>query len=265
MSENDYYLFTDETGIPNPLDKCSNIYILCGCTVLKEQRSSLKKHADQIKFKYWGKDNIVFHSFDIANNSKDFKIFLNKKQEKEKFLKDLFVFLEKAPVKILSVVVEKKKARSKGWNNRKILSATTSLLLKEFASMTYAKGFVKGRIIIESSTEKDTFYLKAFNFLLANGISELKISHHEIKDCITSISFVTKNNQDIETQIADLFAYGAKCHYMSKYKKVKYSESSYESKILDVFNKKLFYIDPRTGKKKKKILKKIEPFCVIPK
>lgn len=265
METNNYYLFTDETGTPSILDKQSNLFILCGCTVLENQRNYIKKYADQIKFKYWGTDKVLFHSADIGKNTGHLQLFNKNSKLKEDFLNDLFVFLTRIPIKIICVVVDKNDASLKGWNKVKILSETTRILIKNYISIVYARGNSKGKIIIESSSEKDIYYLKVFNYFLGNGIKELKISHRGIKDCITSISFVTKKNEDVETEIADIFAYGARCSYMSTNKSVEYSKSSYEEKISNLFSKKLFCVDPRTGHKKKTYLQKIEPFYILPK
>ena len=83
----DYRLFIDELGSPNPKSKVHPIYILMGCSVPHESRTDLKAYADQIKFKYWGHTNIVFHSKDIGNNNGDYSIFRNNPVLKKIFYK----------------------------------------------------------------------------------------------------------------------------------------------------------------------------------
>ncbi|MEK7516987.1 MAG: DUF3800 domain-containing protein [Patescibacteria group bacterium] len=68
-------LFIDESGIANPKVTNSEVYILAGCMVDDYAREKLKIEADQIKFKYWTKTNIVFHSKEIGRKEGDFKIF----------------------------------------------------------------------------------------------------------------------------------------------------------------------------------------------
>ena len=71
----EYFLFIDESGSPDPKNRQSDIYIFCGCSIPKYKREELKIWADRIKFKYWGKTNIVFHSREIGRNEGDFSIF----------------------------------------------------------------------------------------------------------------------------------------------------------------------------------------------
>jgi len=61
-----YELFIDELGIASPNDYKSDLYILSGCSINKNERYKLKILIDQIKFKYWGHTNIIFHSREIG-------------------------------------------------------------------------------------------------------------------------------------------------------------------------------------------------------
>lgn len=266
MKDSDYYFFIDETGVASSLDKQSELYILCGCSILNSRRSQLRNLADHIKFKYWNRTDIVLHSAEIANNKGNFSIFENDDKEKQQFVKDIFFLLHYAPVMINAVIVDKNNALSKGWSQKeKIIWETSKELLKNFILMTCAKGKVKGRIIIESSSDKDPYYLKAFNHFLSNGIPNAGITPVDVKKTITSISFVTKDNDDIETQITDLVAYGAKCKYLKEQKGIAYPKNSYEDKIIDLFDKKMFEVNNSTSKEKKKLLKNIDPFLLLPK
>lgn len=260
MNNKDFYLYIDETGIPDL--STQNPYILCGCSILREKREPLAIKANQIKFKYWGHENVHFHSVDIARNNDEFAIFKGQPELKENFINDLLKYLNTAPVFINTIIIDKKIAKKRGWIQRnKIVYETAENLIRNFILMIYAQGNIKGRIIIESSADKDLYYLKAFNYFHSFGIPEFSVSHADVKDCLTSISFVTKKNDDIETQITDLLSYGAKCKFSSK----SYKQDSYEYKIKTIFEKKLFYIDPRTSKKKREILKEVRSYLVLPK
>ncbi|MBU4375034.1 DUF3800 domain-containing protein [Patescibacteria group bacterium] len=92
-------LFIDELGTANPKDTNSSLYILAGCSVNEEERLKMKIWADQIKFKYWGHTNIVFHSREIGRKVNDFKILKDRKIFND-FLKDLGQFLEDAKFKM---------------------------------------------------------------------------------------------------------------------------------------------------------------------
>jgi hypothetical protein len=82
---------------------------------------------------------------------------------------------------------------------------------------------------------------------------------------ITSISFVTKKNDDIETQLMDLFSYAVKCKYLQEIEKKNFPRDSYENDIIDILNRKLYEVPYNTSTLKKRILNKVNPFVILPK
>lgn len=127
-----FNLFVDESGVANPLDKKTELYVLCGCAVEKDQRIVLKTRADQIKFKYWGRTNILFHSRDIGLRLGDYERFKKHKTEYTEFLRDLFLFLNEFLYTIFVVVIDKHVARTKGWNGPKIVQETAHRLFYHY-------------------------------------------------------------------------------------------------------------------------------------
>jgi len=259
------FLFIDESGNYDPKNKQSDLYILCGCSIPEYQREELKILADQIKFKFWGRTDIVFHSWDIGKNLGDFGIFKDDPKLKNEFVKDLFVFLKESPLILFFIIIDKKIARKKGWNQYKVIKETAHRLIYHFLALLFCYSNVSGKIIIESATaEKDKYYLDAFSYFLSPGFTELNVNYKEVRKVLTSLSFVTKDNFDIEEQIADLFAYGAKC----KIDKIKDAKSikagSYEDTILSILEQKLIKRPIRAKERKMKFYEKIEPFCILP-
>jgi hypothetical protein len=92
-------------------------------------------------------------------------------------------------------------------------------------------------------------------------LPELKITYSDVQEVLTEISFVTKKNFDIEEQIADLLAYGAKLKFSNKPTKVL---SDYDKGILKIINQKLFWVHPKTGERKKKFYSQIASFKILP-
>jgi len=257
-----YKLFIDESGTANPLDKNSEIYILCGCSVKKSDCNDIKILADQIKFKYWGKTDVVFHSNEIGRKEGDFIIFKDKTLFGN-FLKDLEDFLSSKKFKMFFIIVNKCKARSTGWNDIKIYKDTTLFLIRHFLLILLTLDS-RGEIIIESSSaEKDIYMLKALNYFLGSGIDKLKIDYKTVQETLTSVSFVTKQNNDIEEQIADLFGYAAKLKYMKQLKET-IPNGLYEEMLLRVIGKNIFKIPKEAGFQKSKLFKEVEPFLILP-
>ena len=119
-------------------------------------------------------------------------------------------------------------------------------------------------MVIESaSAEKDKYLLDAFAYFLGAGISQPKIDQKTIQDTISSVSFVTKKNNDIEEQIADLFGYAAKLSYF-KQKKVAFKDGTYEKMILNLLQKKMFKVPKDAGPQKAKFFNEVNPFLVLP-
>lgn len=263
---NQYRLFIDELGIASPKATESKIYVLTGIMVRNDLRKDLKIKADQIKYKYWNKTNIIFHSREIGKNFGDFSIFENNEELKESFIKDLFEYLGNIPLTILSIIVDKQKALKTNWNDIKIFKETIKLLYYNYLAFLLGKESSNGKIVVESATaEKDVYYLKYFAYFTSPKCVELNIDYKKIQEILTSISFVTKRNFDIEEQIADIFSYAAKCKFEHDFKKKSFSINSYENKIIKILNEKLFNKPKNLSRKKSSFYEKVDSFIVLPK
>lgn len=253
-------LFIDESGTANPKVQKNGCYIVCGCLVNEENREYLKIKSDQIKFKYWEKTDIVFHSREIWRKEGGFSI-LKDRDEEDKFLKNLFDFLINGGYQILAVIVDNAEAAKHNWDHRKVYKETSNIIVKNFIfSLLATKS--KGRLSIESaSSEKDFYFHKAASHFLAKGFPEFNVSYEEVQDVFTEVSFVSKKNFDIEEQIADLLAYGVKLKFLGREGK---KLTNYDKRILRILNTKLFTFHPQTGIKKKKFYSKIESFKILP-
>lgn len=260
-----YSLFIDESGNPNPKDQKSRFYILCGCAIEDGKREELKDYADQIKFKYWGRTDIVFHSSEIAKNMGEFSIFRNNPELKKEFEKDLIKFLNKAPITIFPVIVDKQIANKRNWNNVKIIQKTANHVISNYLRLLLTKPSAKGKIIIEfSAVEKDRYYLSSFTYFTSPGCRDLNgMDYKLVQKKLTSLSFVTKHNHDIEEQITDLLAYAAKCKYC-ELNGIPIKTEYYEKALMKVFDNKLFK-KPKSAKLfKMEFFNKIDSFKVLP-
>lgn len=242
----------------------SPYYILLGCIIDERYQADLEQHANHIKFKYWGRTDVVFHSADMAHSTAAFEIFQNDESKKSEFMKDLLDMLNKAPLNITAAVIDKEKAFNSFWEERTVIKRSAEIVLYNFLAYIYTKMPCRGKIIIEaSSMERDTQYLAAFNALLhpSFGIKNPLYKNAGVRDHLTSINFVTKQNHDIEAQVADLLAYGVRCGFndLAAYKK-----SSYEYRIIKVANSKLIKMAPTMGDDKRKFFKLIDAVKIIP-
>ncbi len=252
--------FIDELGSADRNERHSSHYILSGCMVNEYSREFLKIRSDQIKFKYWGKTNIVFHSREIGRKSGEFSI-LNNKDIFIEFQKDLFSFLKSGYYQLFIVALDKNKSLKLNWTTDKNYEETANILIKNFILSLLANNS-KGRLAVESATSKrDFIFHKIASNFLSNGMPSLNIKLEEIQDVLTEVSFVTKKNFDIEEQIADLLVYGAKLKLLGK----KLEDlTDYDKNIIKIMNQKLFKMDPKTGLKKKKYYSEMKSFEILP-
>lgn len=258
-----FKLFIDELGTADPQDLTSGLYILSGCSINRLECQKMKIWADQIKFKYWGHTNIVFHSREIGRKENNFAIFNDVKIFKD-FIMDLENFLLRSNFRMFFIVVNKNKAREVGWDKTKVYRDTTISLVRNFLLMLLT-GNSKGDIIHESaSVRKDIYMLDAFNHFLAKGLLELNISHKIIQEILTSVSFVTKRNHDIEEQVADLFAYGARLKYFHDSGNKAGIKGDYDKMICSLLGKKIFQVPSDAKIAKDKFFKEINPFLILP-
>ncbi len=252
-------LFIDESGQANPKAPNSGVYILSGCMVDNDTRNELEILANQVKFKYWDRTDIVFHSREIDRKEGEFNILKDPVVQRS-FEKNLFRLLNHGGYKTFFVLVDLNKAKSKNWNEEKVYKETTNIMMRNFILALLSEGNCRGRVVIESATSKKDFYFhKAASYFLSGGLPQVKVSYKKVQNILTEISYVTKKNHDIEEQIADLLAYGARLKFEKRT-----PNNNYEKNILKLVNSKRFIMHPNTGNKKKKYQSLIESFKILP-
>jgi hypothetical protein len=262
-----YKLYVDELGMSHPGSFVKSPYfILVGCIIDEQFQQDLENNANHIKFKYWGRTDIIFHSAEMSRNLGDFSIFEGKPELKEEFYNDIFNLLNSAQIVLTSALVDKKKAHESFWAEQTVISRSASIIMFNFLAFIYTKLPCRGKVIIEASSGyRDGQYLEAFNYLLSPNFVKKYDDFNDVREHLTSINFVTKKNHDIESQLADLFAYGVRCEYEAKIKKIIYEPNSYERRIVDIVEHKLMKAPSSMGAEKRKFYDKTQPITVIPK
>lgn len=139
--------------------------------------------------------------------------------------------------------------------NEVILEKSYSMILSNLIKFVVAKDF-KGQIIAEASAHEQDLhlYLNFFKFM-GNGIPRLNISPKDVKSHVTSITYVTKQNEDCETQLVDLLAgvIPIKHELMRKHKEL-HEVSGYDQEILKILDRKLFVVNANAQDRRKKVL-----------
>lgn len=240
-------LFLDENGHYDPKHH-SQSYTVTGIICRDYQSQLLKKEADQIRYKYWNDTGIVFHSKEIGRKTGDFSILKNPSIKKE-FLKDLNTFLNKPTHRIISVSIDKKKAIANGLTGTDILVEAWKNVFDIFIEFLATKKYA-GQIVIESSGSQDIELYKLYTGYLIRGYAPKAISPQNIKSMLTSISFVSKHNQDTEAQLADIYAYIATQIFLDSEGVISITPGSYEEKIANILKSKVVKNGTITGLKR---------------
>lgn len=242
-----YTLYLDETGLSTlkNINPQKPFFVLAGIVVKDENRGKLENGANLIKFKFWSKINIVFHSVDIGKRKGPFKFLTDPAIEKE-FLKLLFSYLTRAPLWALMVNIDKKEWKKKNPKDDDVYKIAVRQILESYLLfLTSRRPKRPGRIVIESSAHvHDLIFYKMYNALLSGNLPIRGLTREEILNSLTSLSFVRKENFDIEEQIADLFAYVSAYKCMKDKGLVSMKRNSYEQKMWNILNSKLM---PRRG------------------
>lgn len=247
MADN-FKLYIDENGVSD-LNHWDNNFTLCGIIVTKHQAEELRIRADQIKFKYWGRTDIVFHSREIATKSGDFSI-LNDSHVETNFQRDIINFLGLPLFRCIIVSVDKGKAKTQGWDSGKVLDQANQYVIEMFLKfLIRQKRTSRGQIVLESSSAQDIAFYKRFAYYVSHGANTLNLNSQDVKNTLTSISFVSKVNHDIEAQLADLLAYPATQKFLKDEGLRAITHGTQLEKMCNVVWNKLADLGPNTSNK----------------
>lgn len=265
---NMFKLYVDELGTSHPSTAATQpYYILMGCIIDDAHQDQLKIKADQIKFKYWGRTDVVFHSADMARNLNDYSIFRGKSDVKEQFRKDILAFLHSSKVFITVCVIDKLSVyTNRGWDEKKIVDYTAHSVMEAFLAKVKSQAPSNGKMIFEiSNSFKDRKYLETFNYLISPDFArtDTDYSFRDVQQTLTSINFVTKQNHDTETQISDMLSYGAKCKVLRDTGVRAYASDTYEHRLITVLEAKLIATPTTVGAAKRVFFDKINSFEIV--
>jgi len=254
-----YYIFIDESGWADVKTyKQSKYYTMCGLVISEGGRKTLKEELDQLKIKYFHNKSFILHSVKLKRK-------LKTEERIRAFANDLNKLLRQTPFYLLFVVVDKEKASKVSWINSTVYERCYRSLIGNLVKFLIAKGAI-GHIHAEaSSTEQDIHLYKSFFHYIAHGLDRLSISSDSVKQHLTTVSFVTKINNDPEEQMADLFGICGKINAQLEKGELKTEEMDPLDIVLyNSMQKRLFNIANAKNPKKVSLYKDINPFVKFP-
>ncbi len=196
-------LSLDESGKAS-YDHKSELFVLSGIVIPEKFKPQLDKLTRKLKKKYFKNKEIVFHSRDMHRKKGPFAILQDPKIEKA-FWSEYIAIIEDLKISVMFIIVDKQKAKHKGWNQKAILKRAYLKMLEGFANKQLRLG-INGKIIVESDPSQDFYLIEAHNRIQNMGTSDGTISASDYRQKITSLSLVNKANLDIDIQIADTLA-----------------------------------------------------------
>jgi hypothetical protein len=253
------YIFVDETGKPDQADK-SAYFCLSAIVINQKNKEKLRLSLEKLKLEYFGSKEYVIHGSEIKRGLK------NQKKDPINFANDLKKIVAPISFFALCTITDKKKANARGWLKPTILEKSYRMIVSNLIKFVIAKDY-KGQIIAEASAhEQDLHLYKNFFHFMANGIPGLKVSTKDVKKHVTAISYVTKQNEDSETQLVDLLAGAIEVKHRVDTKQISIRQiSQYDQVILAILERKLFVANvANTSKRKTELYQAITSFAKYP-
>ncbi len=254
-----YNIFIDESGWADVKTyKVSKYYTMCGLVISEGGRKTLKVELDKLKQKYFRDKLFILHSVKL-------KRILKTEDRVKNFADDLEKLLKKTPFYLLIVVVNKERAHKLSWINSTVYERCYRSLIGNLVKFLIAKGAM-GHIHAEaSSTEQDIHLYKSFFHYIAHGLDRLSISSDDVKQHLTTVSFVTKINNDCEEQMADLFGICGKINAQLENGEIRIENlDPLDAVIYNSMQKRLFNISNAKTPKKISLYKDINPLVKFP-
>lgn len=206
-----YYMFVDECGDPNliTLDENFPIFTLCGIIVSKPQLASLEKKVVDLKHHFWGEKEIILHSRDIRKHQRGFEILLDPVVKRDFYERVNSIMGEKGAFTIVSCSVLKLPYVERIGSEGDIYGLALSRLIERSIFYLDEIGNEDGsnlNIIVEMRGKKEDRELACyFEIFKTKGTKWL--TPERLKPHIAKLKFVSKKQNVIGLQVADLIAY----------------------------------------------------------
>lgn len=205
-----YTLFIDECGDPNleKFDKTFPLFTLCGILVPDRKLKWLENEVRQLKHELWGNDDVIFHSREIRNCSKQFINLLDSDIKTRFYLRINEILSAENVYVIVCCCILKEPFIERFNTGEDVYGLSLKYLIERaiFHIDDCTEGNAVLRIVVERrNPNQNQALLKYYNGLRVNGTKW--ITAERLTDRIKSFSFVGKKDNVIGLQVADLIAY----------------------------------------------------------
>lgn len=204
-----YYLFLDESGdhgLAN-LNPHFPVFVLCGILFQQKDYEGCDNLMNDIKRRYWGNREVIFHSSDIRKCNKEFQILLDK-DLKGNFINDINYAVANSRYAIIADGIQKEEYIKKyGKLSNSVYELALSFIIERTVfCLDEIKGNKSLYIIIEERGKKEDAQLKThFVNLINRGTGYVNPVRFKALDI--RIAFRSKKKNINGLQLADLIAY----------------------------------------------------------
>ncbi len=219
-------LSIDESGKAS-FNHPSPFFVISGTVISEKLKTKIDAKMRRLKKKFFDNEEIVFHARDMARKKGPFVILCDTKKE-TRFWSDFVSIVNNPEIVFFFVVTDKKNAKKQNWQPQTILRRSYLKLLTNFVKYLKVAN-CRGKIITESEPSQDAYLIYAHNRLQSEGTDNDLISAIEYKKRITALSLVSKANQDIDVQLADIMALIVVAKYKREETKDKHKQTKIET------------------------------------
>ena len=203
-----YYLFLDESGdhgLSN-INTFFPVFLLCGVLFERGGYEQCRDEINEVKEKFWGNKEVIFHSSDIRRCRKEFQILLDL-DLKADFIKDINTIITGNHYTVFADGIQKETFIKKYGKLSKVYELCLSFIIeKTFFYLSSIPTNKRLFIVIEKRGKKEDRALQEYIYKVidrgTNYVSSAQLQSLNIK-----IEFRAKSDNVNGLQIADLIAY----------------------------------------------------------
>ena len=212
-----YYLFLDESGdhgLSN-INKFFPVFLLCGVLFEANAYEKCRQEINEIKEKYWGDKEVIFHSSDIRRCRKEFQILLDTSLKGE-FIKDINTLITGNDYKIIADGIQKEEFIKRYGKLSNVYELCLSFIIERTFFCLSAMPAQKNLwIVIEQRGKKEDAKLLDYILKVIDRGTHF-VTREQFKTLNIKIEFRQKKLNINGLQMADLIAYPVATYIMDK-------------------------------------------------
>lgn len=200
-------MFLDESGDHNlkKIDKSYPIFCLAGCIVeFGYYHQVFEKEIDKLKFKHFGRRDIILRSYDIRKQKGEFSVLVDKRK-RETFYLDLDRLVESLQFTVIASVINKLKLKAHYLKPSDPYELCFQFIMERFCMFLGEKRDTG--IMRMESREAHNDKVLAEDYEIFRNKGNNMFSPEEVRRKLVDLSFNQKPQNIAGHQIADLVAY----------------------------------------------------------